>query len=186
MSPCTAIFVCIFFQAGWAGRGRLIVILSIEKSRRNVENPRKKSAKMRYKLRSSTKSDSNETQADRSSTREAKDSLCHSPVASTSKNDSSGGPPEKKARICCRRKVVHKASLQSIKSENPDGIKDIKVEHSKELIATAVQKVLNGCAVLKVAEIMNVSYGSLTRWVNMAKQQNTCCKDNFFFIHLKV
>ena len=142
VSPCTAIFVCIFFQAGWAGRGRLSVILSIEKSRRNVENPRKKSAKMRYKLRSSTKSDSNETQADRSSTREAKDSLCHSPVASTSKSDSSGGPPEKKARICCRRKVVHKASLQSIKSENPDGIKDIKVEHSTTILNLGVDIVL--------------------------------------------
>ena len=60
---------------------------------------------------------------------------------------------------------------------------DIKIEHSKELIATAVQKVLNGSAVLKVAEALNVSYGSLTRWVNMAKQQNSCniCGKSFSF-----
>ena len=60
---------------------------------------------------------------------------------------------------------------------------EVKVEHSKELIATAVQKVLNGSAVLKVAEAMNVSYGSLTRWVNLVKQENACniCGNSFSF-----
>ena len=146
VSSCTAIFVCIFFQAGWAWRGRLSVKPSIEKSRRNVENisAEIKSARMRYKLRSSTKNDS-ETSADRSSGISgsgAKDSLIQNPVASTSKSDC-GGPPEKKARICCRRKVVHKASLQSIKSENnPDGIKDIKVEHSTTILNLGVDIVL--------------------------------------------
>ena len=64
----------------------------------------------------------------------------HSPVPSTSKNDS-GAPPEKKARIQCRRKVVHKSNLQSLKSDSE--VKDsIKVEHSTTILNLGVDIVL--------------------------------------------
>lgn len=51
---------------------------------------------------------------------------------------------------------------------------DKKVEVSKEVIATAVQKVLAGCPVLKVAEDMKVSYQALNRWLSVARKENPC------------
>ena len=49
-----------------------------------------------------------------------------------------------------------------------------EVEITKELIESAVQKVLQGGAVLKVAEELKVPYASLQRWLNIARQQNEC------------
>ena len=81
---------------------------------------------MRYKLRSATKSDSNESNerpSDRS-THVTHQSVVKDPVQpGTSKSDS-GGPPEKKARLACRRKIVHK--LQTLKSGDNSEVKDLK------------------------------------------------------------
>ena len=49
-----------------------------------------------------------------------------------------------------------------------------EVEITKEIIESAVQKVLQGGVVLKVAEELKVPYASLQRWLNIARQQNEC------------
>lgn len=125
---------------------------------------------MRYKLRSSTAS---KTTGPVSSP----DDISASNVASSSK-DASGPPPEKKARMVCRRKVVHK---QIAKDDKDKEVGPVLPAFGTNIMSLGVDLVLHLAQYLDVRSLLSL-YRTCHYFYDMLRHSSTfwryvCIKD---------